>query len=390
MFFERPKGESRPSPGREQVCFKGWADFEECRFVQGVGFGGAQFESRAMFDRASFRADSSFEGAVFERARTFGFATLTLDATLRLDRAVFASPLRVWVSGGRLWCEGTQFLGRTMMGLSNVELTLADAEFAQPSVIEGMIGAAALPDADAEDLRRGQEAKPRLISLVRANVGNLVLAEVDLRRCEFAGAHNLDKLRFEGVNDLLPSKRWHTKRRVIREERDLPERGLPRQRAAMRNTRRYRALRKGREDNKDEPGAADFYYGEMEMRRKAWRRPRQDRGSPATSWVEWVVLTLYWLVSGYGLRASRSLICLSITIVAGALALKAWGFRSPQSLTDSVLFALESAASFFRGPTIIQGSQLDTEGHAIQFCLRLLGPLFFGLALLALRGRVKR
>jgi Luciferase-like monooxygenase len=29
----------------------------------------------------------------------------------------------------------------------------------------------------------------------------------------------------------------------------------------------YRALRKGREDNKDEPGAADFYYGEMEMRR---------------------------------------------------------------------------------------------------------------------------
>ena len=29
----------------------------------------------------------------------------------------------------------------------------------------------------------------------------------------------------------------------------------------------YRALRKGREDVKDEPGAADFYYGEMEMRR---------------------------------------------------------------------------------------------------------------------------
>ena len=34
----------------------------------------------------------------------------------------------------------------------------------------------------------------------------------------------------------------------------------------------YRALRKGHEDAKDEPGAADFYYGEMEMRRLA-RRP---------------------------------------------------------------------------------------------------------------------
>ena len=29
----------------------------------------------------------------------------------------------------------------------------------------------------------------------------------------------------------------------------------------------YRALRKGREEAKDEPGAADYYYGEMEMRR---------------------------------------------------------------------------------------------------------------------------
>jgi hypothetical protein len=35
----------------------------------------------------------------------------------------------------------------------------------------------------------------------------------------------------------------------------------------------YRALRKGREDIKDEPGAADFYSGEMEMRRRA-QRPR--------------------------------------------------------------------------------------------------------------------
>ena len=31
----------------------------------------------------------------------------------------------------------------------------------------------------------------------------------------------------------------------------------------------YRALRKGREDTKDKPGAADLYYGEMEMRRHA-------------------------------------------------------------------------------------------------------------------------
>jgi len=57
----------------------------------------------------------------------------------------------------------------------------------------------------------------------------------------------------------------------------------------------YRALRKAQEDSKNEPGAADFYYGEMEMRRH----------DPHTPWAEQVILWLYWLVSGYGLRRLR-------------------------------------------------------------------------------------
>ena len=42
----------------------------------------------------------------------------------------------------------------------------------------------------------------------------------------------------------------------------------------------YRDLRKGLEDVKNEPGAADFYYGEMEMRRLAGPKPT---GAPAAS-----------------------------------------------------------------------------------------------------------
>jgi hypothetical protein len=70
----------------------------------------------------------------------------------------------------------------------------------------------------------------------------------------------------------------------------------------------YRALRKAREDAKDEPGAADFYYGEMELRRHA-----------TTRWsAEWTVLTLYWLVSGYALRAWRALATLTAVLVVAA------------------------------------------------------------------------
>jgi hypothetical protein len=152
----------------------------------------------------------------------------------------------------------------------------------------------------------------------------------------------------------------------------------------------YRALRKGREDSKDEPGAADFYYGEMEMRRQR-TAPRSGRdesvGAHPTSWAERWILRLYWLVAGYGLRASRALVGLAITIaLLGAVSLDLWGFRPDRSYGRALLFALESSISLFRAPE----AKLTAGGEVIQIVLRLAGPLFFGLALLSLRARVKR
>jgi hypothetical protein len=150
-----------------------------------------------------------------------------------------------------------------------------------------------------------------------------------------SGAHNLDQLRIEGKQLLTepprgfqkefgwpPAWKW-TVRSALAEEhewRQKHERGIrkegwypqacqlpppekvhPLSPGDIQNI--YRELRKGREDSKDEPGAADFYYGEMEMRRAA--TPRS---------FEKALLLLYWLVSGYGLRASRALLALVITV----------------------------------------------------------------------------
>jgi hypothetical protein len=148
----------------------------------------------------------------------------------------------------------------------------------------------------------------------------------------------------------------------------------------------YRALRKGREDAKDEPGAADFYYGEMEMR-------RHDRGpgnAGGRSWgrISRGVLAAYWLVSGYGLRAWRSLAALAAVTAVFAVAFHLWGFTKPPepaSYWTSLLFAFRSTISLTDSAVT-----LSAWGSLLQALLRLTGPVLLGMMLLALRNRVKR
>ena len=152
----------------------------------------------------------------------------------------------------------------------------------------------------------------------------------------------------------------------------------------------YRALRKGREDAKDEPGAADFYYGEMEMRRRGppHRQPRGQSGATSRGRVERGILTAYWLVSGYGLRAWRAVAWLAVVTALLAVAFHLVGFAVPPrpvSYWTSLLYAFRATLSLTDDEV-----KLTAWGKLLQGVLRLTGPVLLGLALLALRGRVKR
>jgi hypothetical protein len=140
----------------------------------------------------------------------------------------------------------------------------------------------------------------------------------------------------------------------------------------------YRSLRKAREDSKDEPGAADFYYGEMEMRRLAAGTPLAER----------VILSLYWLVSGYSLRGLRALVSLAVVIIGLASLLHLIGYSarpSPPSFWGSLLYAASSALSISD-----EQVQLTAWGKLLRIALRLAGPILLGLTLLSVRNRVKR
>ena len=69
------------------------------------------------------------------------------------------------------------------------------------------------------------------------------------------------------ITEELQWREAHTRRRDKTTDREF----LP----AVEIAGIYRDLRKGLEDAKNEPGAADFYYGEMEMRRLAGRKPTE-------------------------------------------------------------------------------------------------------------------
>jgi len=180
-----------------------------------------------------------------------------------------------------------------------------------------------------------------------------VLSNVDLAACRFSGATNVDRLRYEGEPSFarIPSRLGWGGRRAIAEEHEWraanlrvrdPKKRSPTSADFPKEWREldppvpllpgeiagiYRDLRKGLEERKNEPGAADFYYGEMEMR-------RHDKTSPlAERWL----LTAYWAASGYALRASRAISWLLATVCVFAALLDAWGFTPDESFGRALL-----------------------------------------------------
>jgi hypothetical protein len=227
-----------------------------------------------------------------------------------------------------------------------------------------------------------------LTSLDRTNVENFSLVGLDFSKTLFAGAINLEKVRIQGnFRFLRAPSRVGQGREAIRDEVAVRSKRRRWRRLASKPAdpsgdpqdvaRLYRALRKNREDSKDEPGGADFYYGEMEMRRAAARFPG----------AEWLLLNAYWMLSGYGLRAWRAFASLTLLLLIGGILLRAHGYpgTADQTYTDAILDFLQTSIGLARIP-----DDATSAGRVTYIFGRLLCPALIGLAALALRGRVKR
>ena len=401
------------------ATFHDRAGFSQTTFRRGAGFGGAAFRGRAVFDEATFHGRAWFRGVSFGQTRRFG--PLLAHRGLVLDDVQFDQPVQIEVSSTALCCRRARFAGGAQFRLRWAHVVLDETDFSAPSILAG------IPRLSSEELACQEEriarawrrllpgqvpGRPQLVSLRRADVAGLGLSNISAADCRFADAHNLDKLRLESGVSFAAAPPPALGPRMAMVERARSDRGgtrlarwpawpplgypsvawlagRPAARCADPGRRPYRALRKAREDDKDEPGAADFYYGEMEMRRARLRRGHGGRsGAASRGRVERIILTAYWLVSGYSLRAWRAIAWLAVITALFAAAFHLVGFAIPPrpvSYWTSLLYAFRATLSLADNQVT-----LTAWGSLLQAVLRLTGPVLLGLALLALRGRVKR
>ncbi|MEV0225610.1 pentapeptide repeat-containing protein [Streptomyces sp. NPDC050704] len=408
------------------------ADFSQACFTGVASFHGVRFRSRAVF--ADTRFESEWRGPI------------VCAGELWLRGAVFKVPFRIGIAAGRLDMNRVRCESTAAFHLRYTAVSLRDAVLVEPVTVsyEATPFTAGPRQLEQEMPREEGSVAVRLLRLSGVNAAHLVLTDVDLSHCEFSGAYNLDQIGLSGRcgygtpppglrrGDAWFPVRWWSRRRVVVEEqhwRALPGgsrtatdtdgwiTGLGHPDPAQSPTADdvaivYRQLRKALEDTKNEPGAADFYYGEMEMRRHNKETPTGER----------LLLHAYWLLSGYGLRASRAVGALLCAMGVTILLIMLWGLPaappsprmtgqlptgggelvlSPDTTRKSYPAEIKHRWSNDRleraGRVVVNsvvfrssGQDLTQQGLWIEMGSRLGEPVLLGLAVLAARGRVKR
>lgn len=394
------------------VEFTGHAKFDGVTFNETARFRDARFLGDTGFTEALFLKDADFSDALFERSRKLG--PLVVRERLLLDEALFAERITIDAVAEVLSARGAKFAAGVHLRVRKAEIGLDDVDFARASTITGVTPAwpgESLPDGRLPGTPKEVD-QPRLITLRGSQVGTVSLSNVDLRACRYLGAHGLASLRIESSCrwPTTPETWWFVDRETIAEEHVwrsrhgqrshdwnnrstgppawLEERDGRSVIGARQIASIYRALRKAREDEKDEPGAIDLYYGEMEMRRLGPREENGTRVDPRAR-VDHAILATYWLLAGYGLKAGRALFTLVALILMMSFGLQTWGFESDPRYVRALLHSVESTSSLLRTPATA-GLEATYAGEVMQIVLRLLGPILLGLAFLAVRARVKR
>lgn len=384
------------------VQFDAEARFRQLNIRGPLTFRAVQFSAAASFQSGELRQlacrECSFRGPLQTRALSVEetlelvgsscsdtrLMELNAGSKIAVRNVSFAQSVALIVKAKSLDGTGTCFeRGADILLEANMNADFEGASFLGPSSIS---------------TQTADGGRAKLMSLDRARAERLTLENLDLSQCNLARMHRLDDVLIRGRGQLAlapavvegPYRREVLADEVLRRAAisgrmlewaptkwELPsalQDQDPLEAQTISDT--YRAMRKAREGAHDYPGAADFYYGEMEMRREG-----------ADSRIERAILTIYWLVSGYGLRASRAAIAFVFTVLLLAIGFQTIGLENPPSFWRTLGWTLSACVSLTKP---VETMNLTTGGVYFNVAARVLGPVLIALVVLALRSRVRR
>jgi uncharacterized protein YjbI with pentapeptide repeats len=365
-----------------RATFSEQADFHGATFSKEADFRGAIFAGAAHFNTATFAGAAHFPGATFSKQAHFDIATFSEAA--HFNTATFAGAAHF---SGATFCGAAVFTGILFAS----DITFLGSHFHgralfTPRGVGSQTPYVFSPDA-AVDFRNLVLESPESVSFRRADFRTCRFLNTDLRKVELTGA-------------LWPQKGT---RHVVYDEIFCYPRGKSYPWDEL--ERLYRELKQNYDERRNYPRVGDFHYGEKEMQRR----------NPRTPWTLRVFLWLYRLVSGYGERFLRPLLCALVLLIGATVAYLLCGLvpkapflstrpettaflvmpgavSRPAPLPLTQLNAWLSALHYsFRVMTLLKPEDLEPIGFAkvVQTLQSLLGPLFLGLFALAVRQRLK-
>jgi uncharacterized protein YjbI with pentapeptide repeats len=359
------------------ATFSGRADFSRVIFSRGADFSRTTFSGRAIFYMAIFSENTDFSVATFSD-RAFFFET-TFSADTDFSGATF-----FWtVFSGVTFKQRVAFSGATVTRrLSLTSLNPKEPGMPPPQVFEGNFVYV--------EVVREAVLRFRDLSLARS-----IFAGTDLRRVEFVHVDwhiNRWGRKMAYDEDLLSNRESSLSTRlasytgIVSLAREvglninefmgkaLPLPNPPTSNEYGEVERLYRNLKMSYISAGDNKNAGDFYYGEMEMHRRAsrWRRV----------WVYWY--NLYRFLSGYGERPSWALgwLVLLLAALTGLLSLPGLNnyLRRSAEFGDPFFYLLQAATlqrpiwaepAGFWGKLVAGLSVLLISGQAALFLLAL-------------------
>ena len=325
-------------------------DFSGAQFSGGPNFREATFNNQPDFQDTTFE-DATFENTTFQYGADFTGAKfqVTSKRTTDFRRATF---------GGELYFREAEFDGDTDFYRANF---LDAVKFIGGVRNQGReLNPVFHPDGQVS-FTRARMDKPELFSFDTVDLRSSWLVGVDARKFDFTD------VKWYGMPGGLEGT-------FDEEIAALEKRGVEPPHTLL--AQACRRLSANAEDNHEYPLANEFHYWSMDaLRKEGWTRLG-------------LIGTLYWALSGYGVRAARAFLVL-VGLWFLFTTLYVLVHSSPFSFSEFGQAAAYSLSALVRLNPRPQSEELNWFQTLVTI-EGILGPLQIGLLLLAIRRKVMR